>query len=82
MYGELAYQAGSRAMEFRDAGIEKAEILYELTRIERIITEQILGSEKYSEKEHGDKVDEILDNIAAARKILDTVYPDANGGGK
>lgn len=82
MYGELAYQAGSRAMEFRDAGIEKAEILYELTRIERIITEQILGSEKYSEKEHGDKVDEILDNIAAARKILDTVYPDTKGGGK
>lgn len=81
MYGELAYQAGARAMEFRDAGVEKAEILYELARIEKIVTEQIIGMERYSEKEHGDKVDEIMDNITAARKVLETVYHTTEGDG-
>lgn len=42
MYGELAYQAGAHAMEFRDAGVSRQAVLYELKRVEKIVTEEIM----------------------------------------
>ena len=79
MYGELAYQAGAHAMEFRDAGVSRQSVLYELKRVEKIVTEQIIGSPGYSEEEYGEKTDEILRNITAARNVLETVYAAGEG---
>ena len=79
MYGELAYQAGAHAMEFRDAGVSRPAVLYELKRIERIITEEIIGAEGYTEAEYGEKTDEVLCNITAARRVLETVYAPGEG---
>ena len=79
MYGELAYQAGAHAMEFRDAGVSRPAVLYELKRIERIITEEFIGAEGYTEAEYGEKTDEVLCNITAARRVLETVYAPGEG---
>lgn len=79
MYGELVYQAGAHAMEFRDAGVSRQAVLYELKRVERIVTEQVIGSPGYSEEEYGGKTDEILRNITAARNVLETVYAAGEG---
>ena len=80
MYGELAYQAGAHALEFRDAGVSRQAVLYELKRVERIVTEEVIGSDGYSETEYGEKADEVLSNIGAARNVLETVYAPAEGG--
>ena len=79
MYGELVYQAGAHAMEFRDAGVSRQAVLYELKRVERIVTEQVIGADSYSEDEYGEKTDEILHNIEAARSVLETVYAAGEG---
>ena len=74
MYGELVYQIGTHTDEFGTAGITKAEMLYELKRVERIITEEIIGTEGYTEEEYGEKTDEILAGISAARRAVETVF--------
>ena len=70
MYGELAYQAGAHAMEFRDAGVSRQAVLYELKRVERIVTEQVIGADSYSEDEYGEKTDVVVHNSEAARSGL------------
>ena len=43
------------------------------------ITEEIIGAEGYTEAEYGEKTDEVLCNITAARRVLETVYAPGEG---
>ena len=67
-------------MEFRDAGVSRQAVLYELKRVEKIVTEEIICADGYTEAEYGEKTDEILRNIMAARNVLETVYAVGEGG--
>ena len=81
MYGELVYQIGAHASDFKKAGVTRADMLFELRRVERILTEEIVGDDTYSEDEYGQKVDEILRGTDIAQKEVDIVYPPQEGEG-
>lgn len=70
MYREMAYQIGSHAGEFRNAGVAREEMQSQLTRIRRDV--------EYYEKD-GEESDlrlmgEILENVDAAEKILEIAF--------
>ena len=72
MYRELAYQIGSHAGEFRNAGVSKQEMQSQLSRIRR----EVEYYEKNAEESDLRLMGEITENVDAAEKILAVAFAE------
>lgn len=73
MYKETTYQTGIHAKEFKEAGVEKQQLLSELERIQAKM-ERIMEMDDYDSDAGGELADAVFSNIESAKRTIDIVY--------
>ena len=73
IYKELTYQIGSHALEFKNAGVKRAELEDELQMATDSLN-SIVDSSDYNSSDYEEIENQIRSNISFAEQVLETVF--------